>query len=213
MSENIIAGLVSGVLATLLVFIFNSVWKAQIIPWFEERVYKDVAIEGNWFSIYPNAMDKRQEVISLERHGHAITGTILCAFGSDTGEQYQVAGSFRNMLLPLTYESTDSTKTDRGTITLKSVRNGERFVGKIALYDTFEDSIETATVIWFRSKTDQERYISGIEKKRERINELRKQARNIDKELKTVEGVTEKSPQESETNLTEVKQDNAAQNG
>lgn len=206
MSENIIGGLISGVLATFLIFIFNSIWKKQIIPWFEERVYKDVAIEGNWFSFYPNSEDKRQEAIYLERHGHAVTGTIICVHGHDTGEKYVIAGSFRNMILPMTYESTDSTKTDRGTITLKSVHNGERFIGKIALYQTYEDSIETGTVIWFRSKAALDSYALAIEKKRERINELRQKARNIDKELKTVEEVSEKPPIDSQP--AEINQSN-----
>lgn len=198
MSENIIAGLISGLLATLLVFVFRSVWTTLIIPWFEERIYKDVRIEGSWYSLYPSSSDVRQEVITLARRGHAITGTIICSTGSDSGEKYQVAGSFRNMLLPLTYESADLTKADRGTITLKAVHNGERLAGKIAMYNTFEDSVETANIVWFRSKPDLDKYISDMAKKREEIAELRKQSRRIDKELKMVEGVIERKPDEPE---------------
>ena len=117
------------------------------------------------------------------------------------------------MLLPLTYESSDLTKTDRGTITLKSTHNGERFVGKIALYDTYEDSINTANVMWFRSKTDLENYIADIEKKRDEIKELRKQAREIDKKLKVVEGVTPQPPNDSSPSEVKTKPDNNEQQG
>lgn len=213
MSENIIAGLISGVLATLLVFVFRSVWTALIIPWFEERIYKDVRIEGNWYSLYPTTSDSRQEVISLERHGHAITGIIICTVGNDTGEKYQVAGSFRNMLLPLTYESADSTKTDRGTITLKLVHNGERLAGKLAFYNTLEDSIETANIVWFRLKPSLDKYISDREKNREKIEELQKQSHHIEKELKAVEGITERSSDEQGKPDEAARADTSTQNG
>ncbi|WP_460593400.1 hypothetical protein [Giesbergeria sinuosa] len=198
MAENIIAGLISGLLATILVFVFRSAWSALIIPWFEERIYKDVRIEGSWYSLYPSSSDVRQEVITLQRRGHAITGTIICSSGNDSGEKYQVSGSFRNMLLPLTYESADLTKTDRGSITLKAVHNGERLAGKIAMYNTFEDSVETANIVWFRYKPDLDKYILDLAKKKPEITELRKQSRRIDKELKLVEGVIEKMPEELE---------------
>ena len=213
MSENIIAGLISGVLATLLVFVFRTVWTALVIPWFEERIYKDVRIEGKWYSLYPTTSDSRQEVISLERHGHAITGIIICTVGSDTGEKYHVAGSFRNMLLPLTYESADSSKTDRGTITLKSVHNGERLAGKLAFYNTIEDSIETTNIVWFRSKIALDSFISAREKNKEKIEALRKQSRRIDKELKVVEGVNEKEPEELETPEVTVEAASDTKNG
>lgn len=197
MSENIIAGLVSGVLATFLVFVFRSFWVAVLTPWFEERVYKDIKIEGKWFSLYPSDSGNRQEVISLDRRGHAITGTIVCATGGDAGEKYQVSGSFRNMLLPLAYESTDSSKSDRGTITLKSIHNGERLAGKLAFYNTLDDSITTTNIVWFRKKSDLEKFILEKEKNKNKIMELRQQATRIDTELKEVEGVTERTPKES----------------
>jgi hypothetical protein len=212
LSENIIAGLISGVLATLLVFVFRSIWRGLIIPWFEERIYKDVRIEGNWYSLYPTSSDSRQEVISIERHGHAITGTIICISGRDVGEKYQVAGSFRNMLLPLAYESGDLTKTDRGTITLKSVFNGNRLVGKLAFYNTTDDSIDTANIVWFRSKTDLERFIADREKNRKRIEELSEKAHHIEEELKVVEGVVER-PADTAPNSEVIEAKAEAPNG
>ena len=46
MTENIITGLVSGLVVILFVLVFRSFWNAVIVPWFEDRVYKDVKIEG-----------------------------------------------------------------------------------------------------------------------------------------------------------------------
>jgi len=191
-SENIILGLISGLLATFLVFVFRSIWNCILVPWFEERVYKDIKIEGTWFSLYPASSDNRQEVITLKRQGHAVKGEIVCLTGGDLGERYQVTGSFRNMLLPLSYESSDVSKADRGAITLQSIHNGERLSGKMAYYNTSQDTISTANVIWFRHKNDVENLIAQKVKHKERIEQLNREAQNIEKELQHVEDVTDR---------------------
>lgn len=189
MFENLVSGLVSGLIATLFVVVFRSFWNSVITPWFEERVYKDIKIEGKWFALYPDSMHGRQEVITLERRGHAITGLIVCTHGPDTGEQYFVSGSFRNMILPMTYESSDKTKSDRGAIALKSVKNGKRLIGKVAMYDDNQDLISTTTVVWFRSKEVLKEYFDAISKKQERLRELKAQAGKIEAELNIEENI------------------------
>lgn len=156
MKENIIAGLISGVTVTIFVVFFTYIWKAIIVPWFEDRVYKDVRIEGMWYSVYPEDFSLRQEVINLKRHGHHMEGTITCLSETDKGKEYKVFGSFRNLILPLIYESSEASKTDRGTITLKLVNNGERLVGEVAAYSTSKDQIVTASVVWYRNKQQQQ---------------------------------------------------------
>jgi len=163
MKENIIAGLTSGLFVSLFILVFRHFWNAVVIPWFEERVYKDAKIEGKWYSIYTeNGMQHRREVISLKRHGHFIKGTVICGSGLDKGEEYTVSGSFRNMILPLVYENTDNSNTDRGTITLKSNHSGKRFSGKVSYYDGPTDNILDSNVIWFRTQIDLEETVKEM---------------------------------------------------
>jgi len=135
MIDNLVAGLISGLVVILLVIVFREFWRKVVVSWFEERIYKDARIEGVWYSLYSAGSGYRQEVISLKRHGHEVTGTMVCIDGGeDVGVKYQVSGSFRNLILPLVYESEDRSKTDRGTITLKLVKNAECLEGIVALY-------------------------------------------------------------------------------
>ncbi len=187
MQDNLIAGLVSGLVVTLLVLVFRHFWNAVIVPWFEDRVYKDVRIEGKWFGLYPGSNDLRQDAIVLKRHGHSIEGKVICTNGGDEGDEYSVCGSFRNMLLPLVYESTDKTKTDRGSITLRCIRNGERLTGKIALYNTFEDSIIAGSIIWFRTKDDLDATVKRIQEHKEKVRELAEERKRIAKEESEIE--------------------------
>ncbi|WP_439833790.1 hypothetical protein [Aeromonas enteropelogenes] len=167
MDENIISGLVSGLIVSFLVVVVGNIWNKIIIPWFEERVYKDVKIEGQWFSFYEGRMLGREEVIDISRHGHQISGKLLCISQGDHGEQYLVSGSFKNLILPLAYENSNDSKTDRGTITLKSTQSAEVLKGKICYYSCYGDDVRTADVTWFRSKDDKDKY------KQNRLNQLK----------------------------------------
>ncbi len=182
MESNIIAGLVSGLIVTLFIVVFRSLWNSVITPWFENRVYKDIRIEGTWFSLYPSSPIFRQELIKIKRKGHGIVGVITCQNGGDEGEQYTLQGSFRNMILPITYESADLTKSDRGTITLRCLKNGEQLAGKIACYDSFDDTISTGNVIWFRSNKDLNHMVDKLKKKQKELTEIKKQQKIMEKQ-------------------------------
>ncbi len=124
-----------------------------------------------------------------------MTGTIVCTEGEDTGEEYRIAGSFRNLILPLIYESSDRSKTDRGALTLKLIRNAERFEGKLAVYNTEEDAIGDVDVIWFRSKDQLDAFAAELEKREEqtkRFRERMREARNARHELTDVDTTQKK---------------------
>ena len=148
--DNFSVGIISGLVTTLFVVVFRSFWLKVLVPWFEDRVYKDARIEGTWYALYPRTVGNRQELVTLERHGHTVTGRMICTNDSDKGEAYALSGSFRNMILPLVYESIDKQKSDRGTITLKLVRNATQFTGIVAAYNTDRDTINGIHVDWYR---------------------------------------------------------------
>lgn len=154
MIENFIIGITSGLIVTLFVLVFRSFWNSVVTPWFENRVYKDARIEGKWYGILADAPYFKQELITLTRSGHEISGKMICISGPDEGEEYILSGSFRNMILPLTYESSNAKKTDRGSLTLMCIRNGNRLTGKIASYSTGTDSVQAHSILWFRDKED-----------------------------------------------------------
>jgi hypothetical protein len=167
MNENIIAGLISGVVVTVLVLLTRQFWNSVIIPWFEDRVYKDVQIEGKWFGLFDKSDfgEDRQELITLDRRGHSIEGTMICTSGLDKGEKYSLKGSFRNLTLPLLYENSDPKKTDRGTITLKTMQSAEKLQGCISFYSCREDSIRTSKITWYRNQEELNNEIEARMKK------------------------------------------------
>lgn len=181
------SGLISGLVVSLLVVFISRFWAYVVVPWFEDRIYKDAHIEGKWFGLYPATVDYRQDIVVLKRHGHAICGKMVCVHGDDEGEEYALSGSFRNMILPLTYETLDKHKTDRGTITLICSRNGEQLIGKIALYETMTDRVTTGNIIWFRRKEHLVNAVKEIEAQKSILQKLRAEKREIERQEEDIE--------------------------
>lgn len=90
------------------------------------------------------------------------------------------------MILTLIYETRDRQKVDRGTITLKCIKNGERLAGKIGIYHDASDTIDVNDIIWFRSKNQQAAFLKGIENKQEMMKRLREREMEASKEMKTL---------------------------
>ncbi|MBO1927196.1 hypothetical protein J3998_06360 [Thiomicrorhabdus sp. 6S2-11] len=49
--DSLAGGIVSGLITALLLFVFAILWRKNIEPWFENLLYQDVCIEGEWSGI------------------------------------------------------------------------------------------------------------------------------------------------------------------
>lgn len=49
--DSLATGLISGLMTSFLLFVFAILWKKNIVPWFENILYQDVCIEGEWSGI------------------------------------------------------------------------------------------------------------------------------------------------------------------
>lgn len=49
--DSLAGGIISGLITALLLFVFAILWRKNIEPWFENLLYQDVCIEGEWSGI------------------------------------------------------------------------------------------------------------------------------------------------------------------
>lgn len=49
--DSISTGIISGIITALLLFVFQIIWKNNIVVWVENLLYQDVCIEGEWSGI------------------------------------------------------------------------------------------------------------------------------------------------------------------
>lgn len=145
LSFNLILGIVSGLVATFLTMFIRSYWNKVILPWYEERIYKDAHIEGKWLGEFSHSADEHVShyIFNIRRESHHISGEMI---SKDSGTLYTLQGEFRNMILTLTYTSTILRAVDRGCFTFLLTNNGRELAGYGAFYYSPTRQIETASI-------------------------------------------------------------------
>jgi hypothetical protein len=138
--QTIGAGVLSGLISTGLCLVIATLWQRVVIPWYEERVYHDARIEGSWEGGATVGGIKTEDSFFIKRQGHLVTGTIRVS-GAREG-YYSFQGTFRNLILALTYASVDGSRLNRGSITMKLGGDGMLLDGMCVHYDSDSGEIE-----------------------------------------------------------------------
>jgi len=147
--ETVVLGVVSGLVATAIVFVVQVGYAKVLKPWIEEILYRDLKIEGRWLATYPQA-EGSTEVIELIRQGHTITGLVTVTGGPDKGQVYALSGTFKNLILTASFSGKDEARLDRGCFTLQTKNNGQHLVGYSTYYQDDENEIASLECRWER---------------------------------------------------------------
>ena len=142
-------GITSGIITSFIVFLLQMGYSRVLLPWFEELLYRDLKIEGRWLVTYPEAEDFT-EAIELSRNGHAVSGSVTVTGGPDVGRVYLVNGTFKNLILTLSFAGQDTTRLDRGTYTVQTKNNGQHLQGYSTFYQDDENGIACMECDWKR---------------------------------------------------------------
>lgn len=147
-------GIISGLVTAFLILIFRGWWLGILLPWYEERVYKDSRVDKTWFAYSPFSHSTEIEELQWEikQVAHKLSGTVICLNGRDKGKIYDVEGTFQNLILTAVYRSTDRRDLDRGTLTLMLINNGQTLKGHCAYYSASRNEIEDAPYECDRTK-------------------------------------------------------------
>jgi hypothetical protein len=146
-SESLVIGVIGGLLASLITFFVRNVWFAQILPWYEKRIYKDAKIDGEWIAITKSSNNEHQEtLLNIKQIGHKIDG-VATDLTRSSGASYSFSGEIRNLILTISYYSNDKSELDRGTITLHLIDNGKRMSGFVSYYSSRKNVIVSSLYI------------------------------------------------------------------
>lgn len=141
---SLLLGIVGGLVTSACVFFFGRIWRLNIEPWFEDLVYKDARIEGNWRGETTRNSIPRVVVWEISQTGHRITATATPISGPNEGKRFNVEGMFRNSVLTVTYCMQSNQTLERGCLALKLINNGQRLQGHILRYDGLKEKVESA---------------------------------------------------------------------
>jgi hypothetical protein len=146
---SVVSGIISGLIATFLAVVVRTFWMRAVVPWYEERVYRDAKIEGRWRSRveYSDAPEDWDEfIVEITRMSHRVESLLTCVDGANKGNVYKFSGTFGNLILTGSYASIDPARLARGTLTLRLIKDGQAMEGYGAVYSPIKGYIFFAKV-------------------------------------------------------------------
>lgn len=155
--EQLTVGVVSGVVATALIslifFLIRTVWKAHVEPWWENKLYEDARIDGEWTStLHAESTEPDEEQINVRQTGHKLEGDIQCISGPDKGRSYTFVGCIKNQILSGYYWNIDRTSIDSGSFSLRLEQDGSVLRGHTVYYNDTNHSLVSRPYTWTRIK-------------------------------------------------------------
>jgi len=147
--EQLLPGIIAGLLATAIIFIVQVIYAKILRPAVEEFLYKDLRIEGRWLVTYPEN-EEFTEAVELTRSGHDVSGTITVTGGSDKGRVYLLTGTFKNLIMTSSFSGKDESRLDRGCFTLQVKNNGQQLKGFSSYYQDDDNEISCLECRWER---------------------------------------------------------------
>ena len=151
MTIGIISGLISAILLGLSLYLFRTVWKFWIEPWYENKLYCDARIDGEWtatLTAHETAPDCENVVI--KQTGHAVTGQIECVSGPDANRKYIFTGVIRNQILSAYYWNASKGSIDSGSFSLHLEGDGNELNGYSAYYQDQKNNVVGREYKWLR---------------------------------------------------------------
>ena len=103
---SLIVGIASSLLATAIFVLAAEFWRKSIRPWFEDKIYKGVRLDGEWTSTKIAGMDSDSSIgtmkFEIKQTAEKISGTYYHLDAKGEKTSYQITGVITNMYLTAT---------------------------------------------------------------------------------------------------------------
>lgn len=139
--------LASGAAGLLLLVFFNILLPAIIQQFFSRH---QPSIAGKWITEYREGDAEMREEVTVRQRGSKIRGQIALRSKDET-DIYRFEGTFKNLILTGTYESTDPEDIERGVFLLNYARG--KLTGQYARPSRESDEMISSRYVWQRPKS------------------------------------------------------------
>lgn len=144
-TESIFVGVFSGVLTTIIIFLFSKFIKSIAIPWYQNAVFKGLDVSGNWNNEFNfNGDVLAEQTLELEQKGHLLTGQMSSTYKKKKPSvtvSFKIEGEIFDNYIFLRYKPTDKKHLGGGSIMLKIVEGGSKLEGGLVAIDRFTSDI------------------------------------------------------------------------
>ncbi len=143
-------GIISGLITYLLVASGRWLWGKKIVPWYEDKVYRDVRLDGDWqTTFYGEDGGEFNETATVHQTANNVTGDIQLQ-GETAIKHYEFQGKIANLLLTAEYWLKGASSRDRGAFCVTVKENGKKLEGYLSWYSDSDDDIRFSEYVWHK---------------------------------------------------------------
>jgi hypothetical protein len=158
-SSQILLGVVSGLVTSMAVFVFTVIWKQHLVPWYEQRVYNGVSIEGMWTLVDTNQPETspeewtQLETLSISQAAQRLSGTLTLAPKAGVDSPIftlKMTGDISDRFVTLLMKSPSRSRIAYSVMLGQVVGEGNRIQAQTAYYDVSHNEVLAARVVYQR---------------------------------------------------------------
>lgn len=153
---QIVVGVVSGLVAGVLLLVVTHYWQKALVPWLEERQYKGIRLAGTWeledVDSAPTVWSQR-ELLILEQNAGRISGSQVL-YPKDEHDldvkTLELAGTVQDGFVTFMSHSRDGGSLSRGVFLGQVTSGGERLHGDATFVNLVSGGIQSDQVRYRR---------------------------------------------------------------
>ena len=155
--STIIIGITSSLIATFLFLSLSWYIKNIALPWYANKIYRGVRIDGRWHVECVNDLvpEDHFATIEINQHGDSLKG--IYSHGDNAGKDvssYKVSGNLLNTYVNLQMWPISDKEFDSGGLLLRVYSDkGLKMKGTLSYISTADGSIKSLEVIYAKTNS------------------------------------------------------------
>ncbi len=158
----IVWGIIAGVLASIFIFTFGTLFQKVFIPWYQNLIFKGVDLAGKWGAqkTFSGGITYTYSMV-LHQNAHSLNGTMTIAKnnsaaqppGGYLGDYIQgfiLSGTTWEGFVTINMTSDDRRSLSFATSLLQVRNRGQSLVGHMAYRSSRVDQVDSEEIIWTR---------------------------------------------------------------
>jgi hypothetical protein len=157
---TIFISVLSGVMTSLLIFLFAKLFYKIIIPWYQSIIYKGLDISGEWFEEH-NYEDIfiQESKNTIEQNANLIEGKIILVKKNEDKiidlKNFSFNGEFYNNYLNITCRNENKHQIGTQNYLMQIERDGKEMVGFKIYFDIGFRKIRSKEIYWNRNSKNE----------------------------------------------------------
>ena len=168
-SENIIVGIVTGLITASLLLVIKHLFTNSFMPWYRQIMFKGTDLSGSWYSVKVG----QKILLEINQSCEVLTGKATVQLHSkneknnlhlDDIRTFDVSGEISERFVSLTFKHTDKTRLGLVALLLQVDGDGTKLSGQGCWYAPLTATVNSGNRVFHRNETRANEELDNLKK-------------------------------------------------